>query len=258
MLSGEGLKVVSWNVAGGRPVESVDKLFDYSGENLLYFADQLAQVNPDVVCMQETHINDQRSIAEEIAILLGYQHVFDTPMSPSHIDHEYNLGLAVISKNPFTSKTYHVYPYPLFPLVWPKTGIEANRHDKMLQVVGVDGINIANTHMQPLRLFQYSYGFSCGAVFARQMEQIMLRELSAPLVFCGDFNFDKIDEAYGRLFKKLGLREALPDETTRPYGDGRKSRSDHILHTPDFSPVSAAVIKTNTDHYMCVADFQRV
>ena len=54
--------IATWNIAGGRPIRT-DGLFDYADEDINYFADELRKINPDVICLQETHMNDERSVA---------------------------------------------------------------------------------------------------------------------------------------------------------------------------------------------------
>src|SRR4051812_18003766 len=97
----EQIKIASWNIAGAHTYTSTEHL-NYDAEDITYFAEQLKLVNPDLIFFQETHLNADRSIAKDIAQLLGYEHVYEVDVSPSHVDSNFRLGNAIISKTPLT------------------------------------------------------------------------------------------------------------------------------------------------------------
>lgn len=45
------IRIATWNIGGGRPVQSL-KRFDYGSEELDYFAGELAKVEADVIWLQ--------------------------------------------------------------------------------------------------------------------------------------------------------------------------------------------------------------
>lgn len=73
------MKIISWNVNGLRAVMKKD------------FADSLAQMNPDVLCLQETKAQDDQ-VAEAVAAINGY-HIY----SNSAVRKGYS-GVAILSK----------------------------------------------------------------------------------------------------------------------------------------------------------------
>jgi len=95
------IRIATWNIAGGRPVKSLES-YDYHEEDLEYFADELAKVEADIVCLQEAHTQGRQAVAEKIAGRLGLAHVFNAPLSPSHIEEGWQLGLAMLCRQKST------------------------------------------------------------------------------------------------------------------------------------------------------------
>lgn len=243
------LKIVSWNIAGGRKDKS-SAHFDYEeNEDLEYFASEIKKFNPDIVCLQETHTNNNRSIAQDIATQLSIPYVFNSPASPSHIDPDYQLGNAILSKLLFEETTLTFYPDPWWDLYF-KTGEKAIQHPKNLQVVKVNNVYIANTQMLPIRIFNESYEKGLGVELASKIEEVLLT-LEKPIIFPGDFNFDTPHTIYPNLFAKLQLSEAFTNTVTRPDG---KSKHDHIYYSPEFELIDTKVWPTVSDHYLCYAE----
>lgn len=247
------LKIISWNIAGGRPSKS-DNLFDYETENLDYFVQAIAPLKPDILCLQETHTNPQRSLAQQLAKLLHMPYVFNSPASPSHIDPHYQLGTAILSQHPFETTACIPLPNPLFDLFWPD-GRKAGTHARNLQIVQIQGIYIANLHLLPIHYFGYTYTEGLGLDFARQIEKIMLN-LQLPLLLVGDFNQNEPQKAFPDLLAKL--TEALPpNQETCPDFNGKKLIHDHIYFSSDFRLLSSHILQTHSDHYLCFAHFER-
>lgn len=244
------MKIVSWNIAGGRKMKS-EQMFDYEEENLDYFAEQILSIDADVVCLQETHTNAERSVAKDLAKILKMDNVIDSPTSPSHVDKNFQLGTAIISRLPFNETKVYQYPDPSFELYF-SDGKKAITHHKNLQEVKIEDFYLANTQMLPIKLFGYEYDRGKGFDFAKEIEKT-LTVLEQPIIFCGDFNFDNPSKVYPDLFNKLGLKEALPNKVTRPSPQGKKT-PDHIFYSPKFHLIKSGVVKTLTDHYLCYAE----
>ena len=73
---------------------------------------------------------------------------------------------------------------------------------------------------------------------------------------CGDFNFNEIKNIYPELFNKYKLTDALPSKTTRPTNNDNSENPDHILYSNEFKCIDSKIIKTDTDHYLCVAELE--
>ena len=227
--------------------------FDYEEEDLEYFASQIRKFSPDIVCMQENHSNEDRSVARELAGLLGHDYVYEEAISLSHVDPQYRLGMAIIAKQPFEHIKTTMYPYPEFPLFF-SDGRPAEVHHKALQVVSFEGLMVANTQMLPLGVFGAAYDKGEGKDLAREIDRVLYESLTVPFVFCGDFNFNSPATIYPEFFSRSGASDALPDVLTRPNKEGLKKTPDHILFSgPEL--VRSEVLETQSDHYLCFAEF---
>jgi endonuclease/exonuclease/phosphatase family metal-dependent hydrolase len=247
------LTVASWNIAGGHVMRSLDH-FDYEKEDLTYFADALRTADPDIILLQEVHSNADRSVATDLAVLLGYENVYSQAVSPSHIDAEYRLGLAVLSKEPLEQLDFVEYAYPHFPLSF-SDGRPAVVHHKGAQLLMAGDVMIANTQMLPLTVFGAHYDEGEGKVLAGRIDQLLEARLRTPVIFGGDFNFDTPSAIYPGLYAKLKLHEALPNELTRPNKEGVKKTPDHILYSEGLVLASSRIQEVQADHYLCIAEF---
>lgn len=246
------ITVATWNIGGAKPLRDIN-ILTYKGEDYLeedsrYFASQLEKLNPDIICLQETHIGVGKSIAKEIGEMIGGYHVSEVAVSESHIDKRYRLGNAILSKIKVVGENFRLFPYPNFPLA-RRDGEVTVRHDKGCQVLNLELGNVANLHMQPLAFLGTRYDSPNGLSYAAEVEDVLERNLISPLLLCGDFNYIKAGDLYSKLLSKLSLVSVLPDEPTRP--DNKKT--DYIFVSPEFTLIESGIIQTNSDHYLCWA-----
>jgi endonuclease/exonuclease/phosphatase family metal-dependent hydrolase len=250
------LRVASWNIAGGHTIASLEH-FDYQGEDIAYFSQQLKKQAPDIICLQESHTHLDGSYANTtgIAEYLHMHVIINSANSPSHINSDFQLSNSIISRIKPIDVVQESYPDPDGTLYWPD-GKVADTHKKNLQVVMFETFNIANTQMLPVNLFGFTYDdHDRGAKLVRGINEVMKEIVKPPIIWCGDFNFDEPLKIYPYL-EELKLAEALPDVTTRPSRDNQKKKSDHILYSPEFTLIGSEVIPTNTDHFLCIAEFE--
>ncbi len=247
------ITVATWNIAGARKIRGADKHFDYADEDVTYFADCLRKISPDIIYLQESHTNDKRVIAREIAEALDMKYVYDAVASPSHIDPQYQLSNAIISRFPLEHVRDVTYPYPDFGYTFAD-GRPAKRHDKMMQIYEWNGIQIINTQLPPLHIFGKEYISGEGARLAAQIERLWRENLrQAPFIFGGDFNLSNLADTFPTFEMEYEFCEPLPDVPTRPDLPSVMSQSDHILTSPNIDFDDAEVIATQTDHYLCYA-----
>jgi endonuclease/exonuclease/phosphatase family metal-dependent hydrolase len=251
------IKIASWNIAGGHPIGTL-KQFDYSAKDITYFVEELRIVDADIICLQESHTSDDNghSNAKDIADALGYPYVFNSISSPSHIEEGYSLTTAILSRVPLTEEKCAFYPNPSQQLFWRNGRSAGEPHKKNLQVVKTESFTIANTQMLPIHLFNLAYDDGgVGSELAQGINAVMAENVTAPVLWCGDFNFEDPLSIYSHL-KALSLTEALPDADTRPSVEGAKKRTDHIFYSPEFALVASGVNEVNADHYLCWAEFE--
>lgn len=251
------LRIVSWNVAGCHTMASMDH-FDYLPEDIEYFADHLQKIEPDIICLQESHtsIDGSSGNAEKLARRIGFPYLFNSSCSVSHVDKDYKLGNSIISKIKFNDEHIAFFPNPEGDLFW-SDGRLALTHEKGVQVVSFDLFNVANSQMLPARLFGFNYDDGGrGSKLAEGINEVMKKEVEKPVIWCGDFNFSDPLKVYSHLIN-LGMKDALPEVNTLPSKDVTKKKSDFIFYSPEFKLIDSGVIETNTDHYLCWAEFDK-
>ncbi len=250
------IRIVSWNIAGGRPTASLDQ-FDYGAENLEYFITEIRKYDPDIICLQEVHTPLQGGVsqAELIAKALHLPYIINSPINVSHIDINYNIGIAILSKLPTQAEKTLTLPNPHLECVWAD-GTLAYTHEKNIQVVAFNDFTVVNNHMLPITLFGYSYDdASRGGELARNINEMMSKNVpSGSLIWCGDFNYNNPPNIYPCM-QSLQLTDSLQNEGTRPVKGGAKKCPDHIYCTREFLLQESTIEKTNTDHYLCFAEF---
>lgn len=252
------IKVATWNIAGGRLSRSASK-FDYSEENTSYFISQLQELDIDIVAFQEDHIIGKDSVVTKIAETLGYDYLYVSPSSPSHISKDHSLGTAVMSKFSFTSTSCTPLPYPSFDLVWPD-GRPANRWYKNIQIVDFGSYRLVNLQLLPLGFWGYRYDTGEGLQYCQDIDKILL-DIKQPCIQLGDYSGE-----FTNFLPSLTLNSVSPSAyldcldqliATCPTNDGLIHRNDHIFASKNkFALVDSQVIKTKTDHYLCVATLE--
>lgn len=245
------MKVLTWNIGGAHTINS-SAVFDYGEENLLYFVEAIKSVNPDIVCIQESHTNDNDVLAQRLAKELGLPYVFDAPRSPSRIDEDYQLSNAIISRHPIENTKNILLPSPPFELYF-ENGKKARLFHTYLQTANIQGIMVANTHLQPLHLFGYSYNEDEGKKFANNIEAVLCSNLRTPLVFAGDFNDPNLFGNFPVLIRRFKLEAALDKQPT----DIKGNKMDYILFSDELVLDRAELVKTRkADHHLGWAEFR--
>ncbi len=246
------IRIATWNIAAARRMLSLDR-FDYSEQaELDYFAGQLHKLNPNVICLQESEAKPGDSLSEHLAGMLNMPYCAETRGCPSHIDHDYQLTTAIISKQPFSNPQPILLPHPTFELRFKHNGRVVPPYDRYAQTVSFGGFTIANVHTEPLGAFGLEYEAGEGHSLAQAIDSLLTKELGGPLIFAADFNMHNLGWTLPSLLKSRQLQEALPDEPTKPHG----SHPDHILFSPEWHVTDAGIEHTQTDHYLCWADLE--
>lgn len=247
------MRVISWNINGGFPLKTLEPATYTKEEDLDYFITKLLEYSADIICLQEVHTNQERSQAEEIARALGLAHQFVTVTSPSHVDPDYQLANAVLSRYPFEPKYEIRHPKPAFALNLPllPDGSYPKVHDKFTQVLQFENFCLANTHLMPLEFFGGSYETPEGKAFARELELLWLEHLSEPLIFCGDFNMATVQKTFPELIACFQLADLLPKGPSSIFNE---QRIDFMLSSKCFRCVDAKMVLLNCDHVLCLLD----
>jgi exonuclease III len=246
--------IATWNLSGGRLAKS-SGLFDYEdNEQLDYFVNEIQKVNPDIICLPETHLikdgESGESLTRRLATKLGFEFIYEAPLHPSHIDSRYMLGIGFMSRLSYELKTISL-PSPLFPLYF-ESGKPATAHVRPLLIADFGNFVVATNHNWPMQVFGKSYDEEPAASYGRELSKVYLNTLpnDKPLVFAGDFNFDSPEITISEFISTGRFREALSQsQPTRNVGD----RPDHILFSPGFEVLESKIIEGDSEHYLCYA-----
>lgn len=247
-----GMRVITWNIAGGKKIKSLEQ-WDYDENiDLNYFVDRINRYNPDIVALQETLLRSNYNQTEILARAFDFKYFTLIEMSPDHIEKDTKICISLLSKRKLENIKQIMLPYPKFKCVF-KNGTEAKRYDKYILSCMVDGINFATLQMQPIHLWGYNYYNGDGREYAREIDTT-ISNLNEPLVLLGDLQHND-PEKYLPNFYSQGKREALPLGTvTRPRKEGNSTMSDHIVISSNIRVIETHVEPTFTDHYLCYAD----
>jgi endonuclease/exonuclease/phosphatase family metal-dependent hydrolase len=248
------LRVGTWNIATGRRMKSAGRFDYFEEEDVEYFAKRINELNIDILCLQESHANQSDSLTRRLADMTGFTYVFDVPGAPSHVDPNYKLSDAILSKYPFTETGAERLPYPQFELKFNHNGKVVPPHDRYLVWARIDGFMAATTHTEPLGAFGRSYEEGVGKEFASQVDTFAVNHLDTPLLFAADFNIEHIETALPTLLSSFNLVELLPNTPTKPHG----GRPDHILASREWHFMDSGIEPTESDHYLCWADVNLV
>lgn len=254
------LKVISWNIAGGRKVLS-NKRFDYGSEDVSYFVKSIKPLNPDIICFQEIHFKkNSKATSDLVAEMLDGYSVCNYKLSPSHIDNNYFLGMSILSKMDVLGTSNIVYPYPEFSLYF-KDGRKAQKHNKGLQIIKNDDFIIGNTQLLPIGIFGHTYTSKDGLFLIEKIITEQLNHLKRPVILCGDFGADyenRFYEVFDKLITTFDFVDSIRNYDTRNFDSSKinKFKTDYIFYSPEFKLINSGVIETQTDHFLCWAEFE--
>lgn len=246
------LRLATWNIGGGRTEPSPGAGF--GDEHLAYFADELARLDADVVCLQETHAARAGADgqAESLATRLGL-HCFSRPCDTvhrSHLDATQLLCVAVLSRLPLRDARFERLPNPRLEAE-SSNGPPLVSHDKGFVAAGLEGIDLYAGHMLPFELFARELTEPAFAGIRTALEDLVLAS-DRPRVLAGDLNHPEPERWLPRLVS-AGFQPAYRGVATEPV-HGRQI--DHILVSREIDVTRARVTPGRADHYLCWADLE--
>ncbi len=254
------MKIVSWNIAGGHLLTAhVKDAIGYEEENLDYFIKKLKKINPDIICLQETHISKDEKVnqTKEVAAAFGYRY-FSTHIyagRESHIKPGHFLSLGTISKFPIMANQYYNPPNPKLTIERAK-GIIWETLDMGILVskISFQGkiINIANAHLLPLHYYKKDWANKEFRHMRKFVSDLLVKIQKKPTIAIGDFNYADLTKIYPQIFRPGKYQDIFTQDTTP-----EKGQQDHILLSGHWTLKKTKIIdKVNADHYICLADLK--
>jgi endonuclease/exonuclease/phosphatase family metal-dependent hydrolase len=253
------LTTVQWNIGGGKilaPGADPTKMASYSEDGLDYVVDYLKTVTPDIITLQEIHINDSLNQAEYIAEKLGMSYWVSDAFADSHIEEGQKLGQAIISKYPISDKESQLYVNLNKEAPSDDGSTTWHSHDKGLTRCSIDLGEVmlcaTTTHLTPFRVFNIDVGSEDGRCILDDVEAKLAND-SAYQLIQGDFNLDfsQLAPLFPTLINDTMEEIPLEDGTTP-----KDRRYDHILYKGIQLTASTINKEALTDHYPVVAEFE--
>lgn len=216
---------------------------------------------PDILALSEVHMEQKDGTSAMVEILaaeLALPHYKCCYQSPSHLEPNKYLGLAVLSKFPIEQYFSFNLPNPRLEVTKPD-GSQWILFDKGVQrlTLNVQGrqLTISNLHYFPFHHFHRRMNEAEFAGIRQELVDMLLSRDHTPTIITGDFNNKglHLQAAFPELFQYGQFCQAVEAETTVV---GLREQFDHILYTPTSLQVEQSFVKANySDHYAVIADF---
>jgi endonuclease/exonuclease/phosphatase family metal-dependent hydrolase len=239
------MKIATWNINGGFvPVDGQDQA------DLAYYTSSLKSISPDMVCLQEVLISENRNQACEIADDLGMEHVAYFAIGKSHLTEHDQLAIAIISRHPITASSYRELPDPGVRFQFNGKPWTPHRKGFMQATLDIDGklIRVLSGHMEPFHRSGNDFMDEKFKHIRGEVEDIIM-EGDTPTLAGVDLNYENEHLLLPRIFKH-GFSSILGAEPTRP----KNRRTDKIIVSKDWSVIEHDIITSETDHYLCWAE----
>ncbi len=253
------MKILSWNIAGGHTfLGTVEDALSYEKEDLKYFEQQIKQVNPGIIALQEAHTHEidiGQNHANILSKDLGYKYLENHPYGKSHIKKENELSLTTLSKYPITSSFFHQLPNPGLTIKRPN-GDNWVTFDVGFLVTTIiydeQKIIVMNCHLAPFHYFERDYQEEEFQNIRDDITELLNPFSKIPTIVLGDFNYGNLRKILPAVFENQKYMEAFENIETTP----GKGQQDHILYSSLWELESCEVKKANSDHYLCIADLK--
>jgi endonuclease/exonuclease/phosphatase family metal-dependent hydrolase len=215
------------------------------------FWDALRDAEVDVAALQEVPISASGEIGDLklAADLAGLPNVVVFPLSASCLREGELSGLALLSRYPFRDEQQAKLPNPR--LSHDHDGAVLTSYDKGLLSAVIDwnanSVRVVSLHAPPFHRFGRAAD-EFGPIWAALARSIGTLA-DQPLLVGGDFNTGRrellTEQLNGWLHRAIGVRNTHLNKST-----------DDILYTDEFEPVNSQVISTQSDHALCLAEFE--
>ena len=253
------ITTVQWNIGGGKILKlgsDPTLMSSYTDDGINYIVDHLKTIQPDIITLQEIHINDEFNQVEHIANQLNMSYWISDTLSTSHLEEGQKLGQAIISKYPITDKVFQLYINPEKQTVSEDGKTTWYSHDKGLTRCYIELSEIrlltTTTHLTPFRLFSIDTESEEGRRILNDVESKLTDDSEYQLVQ-GDFNlnFTHLASVFPNLINDM-LKEVPQKEGTTP----KDSRYDHVLYRGVRLIESNVDTEALTDHYPLITKFE--
>lgn len=227
---------MSWNIWGGKRLPEV--------------IEQIREINPDIIGLQEVRVLDGKNHGEIIAEQLGYRFHYCKSLTTDRHTPSYVLGNALLSKLPFRDETCHflstMAQYEGNAATEPRTAAEIT-----IEYQG-EPLTIMTTHLA------YSEGFVDSEFRDHQLDNLLLLLQNRKCIIMGDFNSLPESHVVHRI--EQVLENADEEKTKISYIDQKledhpEYRIDYIFGEKTLPLKNFRIIETNaSDHRLLIVE----
>jgi endonuclease/exonuclease/phosphatase family metal-dependent hydrolase len=239
------LRVVTWNVHEGLRADG--ELPDSSAS----FWAELVAAEVDIAALQEVRFSAAGELGD-LALAAesgGMPHIAAFPLSASSFWAGDLAGLALLSRHPFRDEQRKKLPNPGLSNEHDESVLTSHDKGLLSAVLHHNGrsVRVISLHAPPFHRFgRVPREFT--SIWAELGKSIgPLDDL--PLLVGGDFNTDDrellTEQVDGRLRRAIGCQDTHGGKST-----------DDILYTDALDLVGSKVIGTQSDHALCLAEFE--
>lgn len=149
------MKIISWNINGIRAVTKKD------------FFDDISEMNPDILCLQETKAQDDQ-VEEALAQMTDYHQYYNSAQRKGY------SGVALLTKIKPLSITYDM-------------GIEVHDQEGRVQCAEYENFYLVNVYVpnSGQKLVRLDYRKQWDEDFRKYLENLKKKK---PIILCGDLN----------------------------------------------------------------------
>ena len=245
------LRIATWNIGGGFIASTADV---YDVPALDYFVQQLDPLDCDLVCLQEVHEPSspvESGQASYLAERLRFPYHTVKPISPSHLEPNQMLSLAILSRYAISSTRYTQLTNPHLEAIGPG-GRLWHTFDKGFlcgfAALGDQQFHVICGHAVPFHIFKRDFMDPAFSNIRSEVEDVILCDASPGLV-AADLNYADIRSLIPRVLR-AGYESGLANEpTSRDH-----LKLDDILASRDWKFLGHKVVPTQADHHLCFAD----
>lgn len=228
----------------------------YTEDGLKSIIDVLGQEDPDIITLQETHVNEEFAQPEAIADALDMGNVLNDSWNESHLEAGQFIGQAILSKYPMEISQGVLFKNPGWETEW-EDGSIVRPHEKGLTgaLVKIDEgspLLTQTLHLIPFRRFNINNPLTEAPEVLADVDNT-IGDYSGRRLIQGDFNIDSfsLKDYFPGLFAS-GVKEIEQYEGTTPKG----RRLDHVLYSGMVVVKSTVIKPILTDHYPIVTTFE--
>lgn len=251
------MKLLSWNIAAGhifkKNISNALHHENYDVEDLNYFVNEIKKADAEVVFLQETHSDSEKSQGKIFAEKLSYQFYREHSYGKSHIEKGQQLTLVTLSRYPIQSSFFHGLPNPNLTIQRPN-GEEWVTLDMGFLVTEISmhntSVNFANCHLIPLHYFKRHFAEPDFQNMRDDLSEFLTTLAQKPAIAGGDYNYADLEQIIPSVFTDNLFTEAFVKTETAP----GKGQQDHIIFTPQWNLDTVLLEKVHADHYKCIIE----